>query len=265
MSGKMALLEMVQDIMSDTDSDELNSINDTVEGMQVARVLKQVFLQMCSNQLIPEHQELIRLSTVSLVDFPGALNYLQLPDTIQMLEWLKYNKILDGGTDDVWTDIKYLDPKGFMDLVSANLSSDTLCDQVTDPTSGVTYYVHNDLPPEWWTSFDDYYVAFSSYDSAVDTTQLVGTKSLALASLVPSWTFSDTFTPDIDDNLFPYLVAEAKSTCFVNLKQMENRKIDKQAREQRTYIQGRKFRTRATEEASINSTKGPNYGRRTVR
>lgn len=265
MSAKMTLLEMVQDIMSDLDSDEVTSINDTVESMQVARVLKQVYIQMCGNQLIPEHQQLMALSAVSLVTYPSSKNYMSLPDTVQEMEWLKYNKKLSGATDEAFGDIKYLCPKSFMDLVSTNLSSDTNCTHVVDPTSSVGYYVRNDLAPEWWTSFDDLYIAFSSWDTAIDTLQIDATKSLTLASVVPVWTVSDTFTPAIDDNLFPFLVAEAKSTCFVNLKQVENKKVDKQARQQRVAIQNRKFRTRSSEEGSVGAPSGPNYGRRTIR
>ncbi len=35
--AKMTLLEIVQDIMSDMDSDEVSSINDSVESLQVAQ------------------------------------------------------------------------------------------------------------------------------------------------------------------------------------------------------------------------------------
>lgn len=262
MTAKMTLLEMVQDIMSATDSDEVTSITDTVESLQVAANIKSVFNQMCVNEMIPEHMELIQLTTPSLVTYPGARNYLQLPTTVEELLWIKYNKIISGATDNDFRDVKFLDIKSFMDLVSTNSSSDTGCTQVTDPTSSVTYYVRNDHAPEWWTSFDDQYLAFSSYDSVIDATQLSGTKSLAYVELWPVWSNVDSFTPAIDDNLFPYLLAEAKSTSFFNLKQTENKKIDKQSRQQRVSIQRRKFRTSASEEGSINSTTGPNYGRR---
>lgn len=264
--AKMTVLQMVQDILSDLNSDEITTLSDTVEAGQVEKVLKQVFFQMCSNQIIPEHEELTRLSTVVLGTHAGALNYLSIPTTVQEILWFKYNRRLLSDVDDNYGDLIYLDPKSFTDLVSTNRSSDTACTQVTDPTSSVTYYVRHDTPPSHWTSFDDTYIALDSFDITVDTAQVLGTKSLAYASLVPSWTDdTDGFIPAIDDNLFPFLVAEAKSTCFLNMNQTPNPKIEKQAKDQRIAIQQRKFKTWSSEEGSINSTKGPSYGRRSPR
>ena len=41
--AKLTLLEMTQDIMSDMDSDEINSINDSVEALQVAQIIKTTY------------------------------------------------------------------------------------------------------------------------------------------------------------------------------------------------------------------------------
>ena len=40
---KMSLLEMTQDILSDMDSDEVNSINDSVESLQVLGIIKNTY------------------------------------------------------------------------------------------------------------------------------------------------------------------------------------------------------------------------------
>jgi hypothetical protein len=261
----MTVIEMVKDIMSDMDSDEVDSITDTDESAQVEKILKQVYFQLCANQLIPEHSELSRLSTVALGTYAGALNYLQIPETFQKVMWIKYNIIKDGDDDDTYADLSYLPPKSFMDLVLTNRSSDTDCSVVTDPTSGATYYVRTDTAPTHWTSFDDTFIALDSLDMVVDTAQVLGTKSLVEATLVPVWTSEDDFTPAIDDNLFPFLVAEAKSTAFMNLKNTANAKIEKQSRDQKIAIQGRKFKTDASQKNSTYSTSGINYGRRSPR
>ena len=41
--AKMTVLEMVQDILNDMDSDEVNSINDTIEAQQVANTVRTVY------------------------------------------------------------------------------------------------------------------------------------------------------------------------------------------------------------------------------
>ena len=41
--AKLTLLQMTQDIMSDMDSDDINSINDSVEALQVAQIIKTTY------------------------------------------------------------------------------------------------------------------------------------------------------------------------------------------------------------------------------
>lgn len=40
---KLTLLDIVQDVLSDMDSDEVNSINDSIEALQVAAIAKSTF------------------------------------------------------------------------------------------------------------------------------------------------------------------------------------------------------------------------------
>jgi len=41
--AKMTVLEIVQDILNDLDGDAVNSINDTVEALQIAQIVKTTF------------------------------------------------------------------------------------------------------------------------------------------------------------------------------------------------------------------------------
>ena len=43
---KLTLLDMTQDILSDIDSDEVNSISDTPDSLQVAGIIKSSFYDM---------------------------------------------------------------------------------------------------------------------------------------------------------------------------------------------------------------------------
>lgn len=256
---KMTLLEMVQDIMSDMDSDAVESINDTVEAGQVAEVVKTIYDQMVTNRVIPERYE---LSTLSLPSAPTTKpNYMLIPSTLDHIVWLKYDKKLEGGTSNDFREVQYISPRDFMNLVQSNRSDAANVFHTTDPSSSVQYYVLNDKAPQWYTSFDDLNIAFDSYDAAIDTTGVVAAKSLVWGKLNTTFTLDDAYTPLIDDNLFPYLLAEAKSTCFVNLKQQANPKVDKQARDQKLFTQNHRFRSDSAQKASSGSS-GPNYGRR---
>lgn len=254
---RMTLLEMVRNILSALESDDVTSITDTAEAGQVAEVLKEVYFQMISNQTIPEHQALFKLT-----DAGSTKTFMLVPTNVVRMESFYYNKILTGQTDEQYGEVKYMDPVQFKDFVNRRLSSDTNVVAAVDPTSGLTLRVRNDAAPTYWTSFDDQYIVCDSYDAVVDASGLTAAKTQCWGTLNPTnWALSDTFIPDIDDNMFPYLLAESKSVCFVNLKQTANAKIDKQARQQRTAIQNDKYRTRAAQKKSTNSP-GPNYGRK---
>ncbi len=259
---KMTMLEMVKNIMSALDSDELDSITDTVEGEQVATVIRDTYWLLVENKTIPEHQSMFQLTSAG----SPALVYMLIPTTVGELEWVQYNVVGSDDTDNKFVDIDYRSPYEFTKILTARISTDDNIIAATDPTSGLALDMfQNDKRPEFWTSFDDQYICFDSYDAEVDASGLVGTKSLCFGSIIPTFTVAnsvtDAFTPDLDDNLFPLLLAEAKSTCFMNIKQMPNPKIEKQARDQKVFSQNDKYRTAQTEKAST-SAPGPDYGRR---
>ena len=47
---KYTLLAIVQEILSDMDSDEVNSIDDTVESQQVASIVRSAYMAIMSNR-----------------------------------------------------------------------------------------------------------------------------------------------------------------------------------------------------------------------
>jgi hypothetical protein len=253
---KYSLLEMVQSIMSDMDSDDIDTISDTEEAMQVVNIIKDVYFQMVSNSTIPEHEGLGRLESADT----DSLVFMKIPDSVKRIEWLRYNKIQTGQTDDQWGEVVYLSPKEFVHIIMTRPSSDTTTVTVTDPDSGVTLdMIRNDTAPTYWTSFDDEYVCFDSYDSVVDPIGLVSSKTLCWVTNIPYWETDDDFIPDIDDNLFPVLLTEAKSTAFSVLKGQAVGKIERQARNQKIYASNDKYRTAQAQKASTNT---PDYGRK---
>ena len=252
---KYTLLEMVQHIMDGMDSDDVSAITDTDESEQVAEILRTVYFQMIANDMITEHNELFQFTTVGTL----SKNYLKIPTTIQKVYSWRYNKKESGATDDNFAEVDYKEPNEFFKLIYARLSSGSEMTSQTDPNSTLTYKVPNDTPPTYWTSFDDEYIATDSFDAAVDATGLVGTKTMGWGREIPTWTVSGSFTPDLDDNLFPFLLAEAKSLAFVELKQTTNSKAERQAREQKVRSQNDKFRTES-QEIGANSP-GAGYGR----
>lgn len=232
MSYKMTVLEMVQDILSDMDGDEVSAITDSVESNQVTNIIKNTYFEIISKRYWSHLETLGQLTGLADLSYP---NYFILDDTIQKVQWFRYNVIENGATVDVWRDIKYLEPKVFLDWVNDRDNTDTNLDEITDH-SGVTLQIWNERGPTYWTTFNDEHIVCDAYDSAVEST-LQGSKTHCLFLKEPTWTDGDgTYVPDLPSKAFPYLLAEAKSTAFYNLRQSANEKEEQKSKRQRNWL-----------------------------
>lgn len=247
---KMSVLDMTQDILSDMNSDEVNSITDSVESMQVARIIQSSYFEMMGNKNWPHLKKLITLTSSGDADLP---THMKMPENIKELHSVEYNAIKDGETKIRWEPVTYITPDAFLRRVNDLNSDKTDVIEVTD-ISGAKLLVVNDKKPEYYTSFDDEWVVFDSYDNTVDTT-LQSSKTRCWITLAPTFVLDDNFIPDIPVEAFPGLLAEAKSTCFTRLKQMPEGKSEQQARRQRTWLSRKSFSA-----GSVMSF--PDYGRK---
>lgn len=247
---KMTLLEMVQNIASALDTDEVNSITDTVESLQIAEAIRETFYEQFNNINIPELESLIRLESVNDVTKP---NYLSIPANVNKIYWIRY-KDFDG--DGSHIRLEYLHPEEFINRQLLYNASSSNVVQTTDPVSGVSYYVRSDTAPQHFTMFDDQYIALDSFDLINETT-VQGPNSVAYGCKSPEFLLEDDFVPPIDGNLFPLLLSEAKSTCFVNIKQVSSSKEEQKARRQRIRMQNDKFKSNQAQYAYWE--RGPNF------
>lgn len=84
---RSTLLDMVQNILSAMSSDEVNSISDTTESMQVAQIVKNKYYDIISRGRLPEHQELFQLDP-SLDNATPVLMYV--PEGVSKIDYIKY-------------------------------------------------------------------------------------------------------------------------------------------------------------------------------
>lgn len=247
---KETLLQMVQNILSDMNSDEVNSISDTVESDQVARIIRQVYRNMVVELDLPEHKKLFPLTGVGSLTTP---NYLEIPETVKTIDWVRYNVRKSTDTKDIYKLIAYKDPDDFVNIVQQRTSSDSDVETITD-FGGTVLLIKNDVAPTYWTTFSEQYIIFDSFDNTVDST-VQGSKSQCWGIKEPAFTLSDSFIPDLDANLFPQLYAEAKSMCFVDLKETANPKAEQVSR--RLNIANHKRKRKLT-----GTPDYPDYGRK---
>ena len=241
---ELTLLEYVQDIMSDINSDQVNSISDTQESEQVAFLVRDTYLDMVMQREWNWIKEFTRFEGLSDIDNPSKM---RMPTDCTKVEWFKYNK------KDVW----YLEPEAFIKMANGR-DATALNAQVT---LDETLTILNDRDPTYWTTFDDDFVLFDSFDSAVTTT-LTTTLSQAYVVRDGSWTHSDTAKPHLPRRLVPTLLAGAKSAAFLVLKQTPN------PREERKYKRGMELaHTEANKAKALEAAEKTNaqvdFGRRT--
>ena len=222
------LLQLVQDVLSSIDGDEINSISDTVESQQVVTIVKTVLDDIVSRGDLTKLKTPFNL-TASGENTKPVIMYK--PDLIDTIDWIKYNKVLDGDTDPVWSDIHYLKPEAFLMYVYQYNPSETNVDTLTYTDSGFSHTINykNDTGPSYYTSFDDYIIIFDAYDNTVDST-LQQSKTLCYGKKRLDWQEIDTFVPPIHNSQFSLLLNEAKSLAWAELRQSPNSKIEQSAR-----------------------------------
>lgn len=225
---------MVQNILSAMDSDEVNSIHDTVESQQVAEVVKETYYDLFSDLYVPEHTTFLKLQGLGSLTKP---NVLKMPDNLVELSWVKYK---DSATERFYR-LQYCNPEDYLEIVLKNKST-TANVQLVTLDNGLTFYVKKDKTPQFYTIIDDEFLLTDSYDAAVDAT-LQASKTLVWGQQEPSWTAADSFVPSLDSQHFPLLLSESKSVCFVNIKQIANQKEEQRSRRHRISFQYRKWKS----------------------
>lgn len=205
------LLQLVQDALVDIEGDPVSTLtgDDTTEEAElIAEYAKQTYEFMHADYDWPYIKELNTLEGLSDSDFP---TYLRLPTDVNELMWFKY----DGKK------LTYLDPEEFMDIsISRKTAFDNGDTSIEKKATlnGVDLYVKNDVAPTYYTSFNNEHLVCDSYDNTEDTT-LQQSKTMAMVVKTPVFTISDTFVPDIPDNMIPFFQAELNRVAQTKLRQ----------------------------------------------
>jgi hypothetical protein len=248
--AKLTLLDIVQDILSDMDSDTVNSINDSVESLQVAQIVKTTFFEIITEGEWPHLAELFQITASGDNSLP---THMTLPENVRYVEWVTYNKRTVSDTKDEYVDVRYKEPAEFMAHINRRDSSLASVTTITDPTL-VKLLIINDTAPTYYTSFNNDVLVFDSYDSGVDST-IQSAKIQCYGYREPVFTILDNFIPDLPSKAFPYLLSEAKSVCFNVLKQAANPKEEQRSTRQRRRLSQDRWRL-------AGGITYPNYGRR---
>lgn len=260
--AKQTLLQLTQDILSSLDSDQVNSISDTVESLQVANLVKNKYYDIISRGNLPAQKVLLQLTASTDPDRPTLM---YVPAGVTDIEWIKY---FDSNPDDSQEQSQFgayshgvnedlvssTDPSGitlpgykyvtilgidqFLDMINRFNNTDSNVVSYSFQEGGVnfTLYFKDDIQPKYCTVIENTYILFDSYDSGFDTT-LQESKTMVYGTKVTPFVMEDSFIPDIDDEQFSLLLNEVKSLAFYELKQMPHPKADQEIRRQWSSVQ----------------------------
>lgn len=204
---KLSLLDIVQRVLSSMDSDEVNSINDTIESLQVADIVRDEYFDLYS---LGTWKNATKLGTLSSSADNTKPTHMILPENVIALDFIKYLDVK----------ITYKEPEDFLLLVDGrNSDNDDIF--VSTDVSGISLKIKNNAVPLYWTSFDDNNIVFDSWVLADEAVmQTINTK--CSYRTMPVFSLIDTFVPDMPSDAFSTLVASCKSTAYLQLKQMRN-------------------------------------------
>jgi len=277
------LLDMTQEILSAMSSDEVNSIGDTSESMQVATIIKRKYFDIVSRSALPEQDQIIQLTPSNDVTKPTLM---YVPDEVNNIKWIKYfdENTADGDTPNTYihdlnVDIQssgsgstngapgyqyvtilpieqFLYMIGSFNPTDTDVGSFTFTDAANGFPVQATFYYKTNCQPKYCTIIGNYYVIFDSYDVSVDDT-LQSSKTLCFGQVAPAFRMEDSFTPRIDDKQFPLLINEAKALAFFELKQVPHAKAEQEIKRQWTSVQ----KNKSTSGVPTAFDALPNFGR----
>lgn len=233
---RMTWLQMVQDILNDLDSDPVDSYTDTVESQQVSQILQTCYFNIVDSREWPHFMKVFTITQTS----GSTPTHMTIPNDVRSIKWLKYNTKTTGGGTDTYTIIRFLEPFRFMEILDARTASFTT---ITD-SNNIKFKILTNTAPTYWTTFDEQTAIFDAYNSSVDTTNLVTTKTQCYGMKYPTLTITDGVFVDLPAELFSLLLAEAKATSFRVLKQTVNPAAEFFAQSQRAKFQTNGWKVR---------------------
>lgn len=252
---KYTLLDMVQTILSSMDSDEVNSISDNAEALQVAYVIRSVFYRIVASADFPEQAGVFNF-TASGSSTPVIM---YRPSNVNSIKWIKYNKADLTYTEPNFCEIPYMPLSDFLEMMFVLNENDSDVSSFNFTVNGsdhLTVLYRNNKAPDFYTVLDDHTVLFDSIDLSVDS-NLQSSKTLGFGQLAQTFSLSDGFIPNLDEQQFDLLLNESKSWCHAELKQAQHAKAEQAARRGWINLQRSKH-------AFPHEDKLPDYGRRKV-
>lgn len=208
------LLQVVQNVLSAMEADNVNSISDTVESVAIARVAEETFFELISQSDWPHLEVLETADSHSSLESP---NVLRIPKNIKNIKGFWY----DGSR------LKYLPIEEFIEMSN---QLDVSKENVVLSQVGANTYLncYNDTAPRVFTLVGDSLVVTDSYNSNESST-LLGHKSLISGTETPYFELDDNFVPKMPDSMLSTYLAMVKRSAFLYFRREPSTKDERAA------------------------------------
>ena len=249
---KLTVLQYTQNILSGLSSDEVNSISDTVESLQVAEIVKTSFFNIIARAGLPEQKKMFQLDASDSAIQPTLMF---IPEGIRSMEWMKY---FDADTPaNMYKYVTILPIQQYSDYVNGYNVSDANVDTLNLTVNSETFLFNykNDVTPRYCAVLSNFYVIFDSFNNKLDST-LQSSKTQCYGRTSPVWLMEDSFIPEMEE-LVPLLLNEAKSLAYFELKQTPHVKAEQEAKRQWSSLQ----KDKSIDNKPSSFDQLPNYGR----
>jgi len=244
------LLQITQEVLSEINGDDVNSITETEEAEQVAKHIIAVYDNIVSKESWNLHRTGIQLNSSGDSNKP---THMTLPTNVKEFISLHYDTRKVGETKKAFVPMKYKEADDFLRYLNSRDSTATTVTEVVDD-SGVVLLVRNNIAPTYFTSFDDEVLIFDAHDSAVDTT-LQTSKTQGLAYVLPTLSLADSSVPDLPLDAERYLIEQAISRCQWKMREFQDVVSESEANKQRRTMSRKAWRAN-------KPSRYPDYGRK---
>ncbi len=247
--AKKSLLKIVQRIGEAIGSDEIDTLTETIESIEITNIVEDTFIEVLSRR----DWEFLRDRALQL-DARDAgdtkIMNLKIPSNVTRLQCVKY--IDDNGK---FVELTYLPACDFLTRIQGRNVADTNITAINND-DGVALLIITDQRPTMYTSFDEENITFDAHDATRGVGNLV-VDSVIVANIIPAMDFTDpTATLPVPERMETLIINEAKATAGVHLRQNVDPRAERIARRQGIKLRELEHKTRRDQPEL-------NYGRRT--
>lgn len=221
------LLAVVQDAANSINKRIPESLDQTLETTRITNICIRELEEIYAEADWPFMKNIDQLESVSDANQPTKL---KIPDNMNKVNEfiVRYRSDRVADTTQKNTTLHYIHPSVFITRQQALDSSATNTTKTTT-NEGTVFYVLNDRPPNYYTSFDDNFIFLNSYDSAKESTvQQVNTT--VISTVEPSILREVDEIVGLPNNFYVYWQQRCRASCWADIKNKLNQREEAKAR-----------------------------------